>query len=97
MPYRALSGPRDARCLAHSRPCATLYAVCRRRRPVSEAPGKKIEEARECIEEPGPVAASPSPLPYLSYPNGPYPLPRSGLVQYALSENRPTEDRSTCE
>ena len=85
MPYPALSGPRDARCLAHSRPCATLHAVCRRRRTVSEAPGKKTEEARECIEEPALAAARSNPLPHLLYPGGPYPLPRSGLVQCPLS------------
>src|ERR1700730_12432963 len=81
MPYPALSGPRDARCLAHSRTCATLHAVCRRRRTVSEAPGKKTEEARECIEEPALAAARSNPLPHLLYPGGPYPLPfdrRSG-------------------
>ena len=70
MPYRALSGPGDARCLAHSRPCAALHAVCRRRRAVSEAPGKKAEEAREFIEEPALAAAGSSPLPHLLYPGG---------------------------
>jgi putative ATP-dependent endonuclease of the OLD family len=61
-----------------------LDAVCRRRRAVSEAPGKKTEEARECIEELALAAARSRPLPHLLYPGGPDPLPRSGLVQRPL-------------